>query len=303
MKLIEKPGYEAKQSSKFKAPMVEHPSIVPQRSFDEYKDRYEPVFFLDRTEDGILTAKWHTMGEEMKYGIGMHRSLGQLFQDVGQDADTEVLILGGYGSTYLKGGYPNMIAERENMTWYSYEHMYQDGTTFIEGLINLRIPTIGIINGNASHSEIALFCDITLMAEGAELYDPHFCMGGVPGDGIQIALQGAMGIKRANYAMYTNQHITAEKAMEIGLVNEIMPREKLYERAMEIAQYIMTKHRTTRRIMSEICKDPWREMIGKTLRPNFGREMWTFFTNPELDHESGHKAMMAWEETFGKKGI
>lgn len=296
------PKYEAVKDETFKAPMVKHPTIVPQRSFAEYKDRYEPVFFLDRTEDGIMTAKWHTLGEELRYSIGFHRGMGQLFEDIGQDADTEVLILGGSGKVFLQAGYPNMINERENMPWYSYEHMYQDGTRFVEGLINnLRIPTIGVINGNAYHSEIALFCDITLMADDAVLSDPHFCMGGIPGDGVQLALQGLMGVKRANYAMYTNEQIDAEKALEYGLVNEVLPREKLYDRALEIAKYMMSRNRTVRRLTSEICKDPWRETLGKHLRTNFGREMWTFFANPDLDHESGYRNIETWKETFGKK--
>lgn len=301
---VENPKFEGKKSEKYKATVVDHPSIIPARTLEDYKDRFEPVFQIDRTEDGIMTAKWHTLGEELRYGIGFHRGLSQLFEDIGQDPDTELLIIGGLGETYLDGTrFYNLVEETPNMKWYSYEHMYQDGTKFIESMINdLRIPTIGIINGNAPHSEIALFCDITLIAEDAIIYDPHFLVGGVAGDGIQIALRGAMGIKRANYAMMTNEQIDAQKALDYGMVNEVLPREKLFDRAMEIAKFIMTKHRTTRRVQSEICKDPWRELISKNLRADFGREMWLFFAGTEdLDHDKATQTLKVWQETFGKK--
>lgn len=288
---VDKPGFNYHQSTQVKAPMAEHSSIVPVRTFEEYKDRHAPAWQLERTEDGIMTAKWWTEGEEMLYGTGAHRGWGQLLQDVYQDPDTELLILGGYGNTYLNKGFPNMVDERANMPWWSYEHMYYDGTTFIEALINLRIPTIGIINGNAPHSELAMMCDITLMADDVEIFDPHFLVGGIPGDGIQIALQHIMGTKRAAYAMLTCERIDAAKALELGMVNEVVPREKLWNRAMELAKEIMKKDRIARRLTSEICKDPWREPVAKYLRANFGREMWSFFTDMTLDHTESNKVL------------
>lgn len=96
---VDKPGFNYHQSTQVKAPMAEHSSIVPVRTFEEYKDRHAPAWQLERTEDGIMTAKWWTEGEEMLYGTGAHRGWGQLLQDVYQDPDAELLILGGYGNS------------------------------------------------------------------------------------------------------------------------------------------------------------------------------------------------------------
>jgi hypothetical protein len=174
---VENPDYEGKPSKKFRATMVDHPMVTPPRSFDEYKDRYSNNWMLDRTENGILTAKWHTEGEELEYNAGFHRSIGQLMEDIGQDSDSEVLILGGHGDTFLKKFKP-LFDEPANLSWYAYEHMYYDGTRMVSSLVNsLRIPTIGVINGDGYHSELAVLCDLTIMAEDAVIKRSAFCDG------------------------------------------------------------------------------------------------------------------------------
>lgn len=291
---VENPAYEGKRDQRFKAPMVDHRFFVPSATFEEYKDKYKETWILDRTEDGIMTARWHTDGDELQYNYGFHRSMWQLFKDVGQDADTEVLIVGGTGNTFLKKS-KALIDERANMKWYAYEHMFFDGPNNVNAQLNdLRIPTIGIINGDGLHIEMACLCDITIMADDAVISDPHFVMGGIPGDGIQITLDELLGHKRAAYAMYMNEQITAQRALELGLVNEIVPREKLWERAMEIAQHIMKQPRIIRRLTSEIVKQPWQRAYAN-MRSDFGMEMWSFMANETLCHDSGWANMNADE--------
>jgi enoyl-CoA hydratase/carnithine racemase len=171
---IDNPGFRYHRDTDFKAPVAADESIVKPRKWDDYKDRHKPTFQLSRTDDGVVTAKWWTCGEDNYYGTGMHRGWGQLLQDLNQDPDNELLIIGPYGDNYLSRIMPKMIDERPNMPWWSYEHMYYDGTTYMEELVNLRILTIGVIVGTAFHSELALMCDITLMAEDAVICDPHF---------------------------------------------------------------------------------------------------------------------------------
>ncbi|MEV4581574.1 enoyl-CoA hydratase/isomerase family protein [Nonomuraea jabiensis] len=296
---IENEEFEGRKAAKFRAPMVDHPLVTSPRSFEEYKDRYANNWMLERTDNGVLTAKWHTDGHDLEYNLGFHRSIGQLLEDIGQDADTEVLIMGGHGDTFLKK-MKSLVDEQPNMPWYAYEHMFYDGPRMVSALVNaLRIPTIGVINGDGYHSELAVMCDLTLMAEDAVISDPHFVMGGIPGDGIQFALRKTIGIKRANYAMMMFDQVDAQKALDYGLVNEIVPRDRIYDRAMEIAQFIMTKPRIIRRLTSEIVKQPWQQAVAQELRPNFGMEMWTFFANPDLTHESGFAAIEEWRRVYG----
>lgn len=269
-------------------PCMVHPWAVPHIPFEEYAPKFKDFFKLERTENGILTAKWHTEDEPLLWSLPVHRAIWQLCMYTGQDPLTEVFILGGVGDEYISRLDDRKLDEVKHEDWLSYEHMYQDGCNICEKLINdVQVPTIGIINGPGYHTEMALFCDITLMADDAFISDIHFTPGPnmVPGDGVQIALQEAMGTKRANYMMLTGQAIDAKTALEYGLVNEVVPREKIYERAMEIAEYIMKMSRKTRRVTVQVLRRPWKKRIAEELRDAFGTEMWC-----TISEHSEHKS-------------
>jgi enoyl-CoA hydratase/carnithine racemase len=262
--------------------------MIPFATFDQYKDKYKDLFLLERTESGVLTARFHTDGDAAFWDYPLHRGIHQLCHEVGQDAETEVFILGGAGDVFLRLGETSIEETPENMKWMLYEHNYYDGCNMVEAIVNdVEQPSIGVINGNAVHSEIALLCDITLMDEDAYIMDPHFGVaGGLPGDGIQIALRVLMGIKRSNYAMMFPEKITAQRALECGLVNEIMPRAKLYDRARELGEQLAAKPRLNRRMLTQTLRLPLKEQIAKELRPTFGSELWGNLTTQTTHDEA-----------------
>ena len=110
----------------------------------------------------------------------------------------------------------------------------EDGRINVSSLVNdLEIPTIGILNGPGFHPEICLMCDLTICSEDAVLYDLHYDIGSVPGDGIHSCFLELLGVKRGAYALLTGEAINAQKALEYGLVNEVVPRDKLIERVYQ----------------------------------------------------------------------
>jgi len=265
------------------------PTCIPQIDFEEYAPKFKDHFKLTRDDLGIMTAKWHTEGGSMVWALDIHRAVWQLCKYIGQDESTECLILGGEGDQYIDG--INLeIDEMKHKGWVHYEHMYHDGPRICEGLINdVAIPTIGVINGPGFHTEMALFCDITLMAEDAFIADMHYPINIVPGDGIQICLQQIMGIKRANYMMMTGQTIDAKTALEIGMVNEVLPREKIWARAQELAEMV-TKcaNRSTRHVAVQVLRKPWKEALAKDLWNAFGSEMFCTVSSPIAEHDVSH---------------
>lgn len=269
-----------------------NPYMVPTVPFKDYAPKYQNLFNLSCSDDGIVMAKWCNTEDHTKSAMWdqpLHRAIGQLCQDVGQDVDAEVFIIGGEGNDWLATIHSTEVETEESKKWLSYEHMYYDGTNIIDGLINqLHIPTIGVINGPGFHTEMATFCDITLIAEEASICDPHFNPSNmIPGDGIQIAFQQAMGVKKANYAMYTCQTFTAEQAVEAGLANEVVPRAKIYDRAVEIARDIILKRpRLVRRGTADLLRTPWKKAIAEQGRIGFGYEMWSYVAGTET-HDGG----------------
>lgn len=251
----------------------EHPYVVPHITLEEYAPKFKDFFTLKR-QDSILEAKFHTNGSSLIWSAQVHRAIWQLCMYAGQDMDNEIFIFGGTGESWIAGQDETGMDEEENRDWMIYDHMYYDGTNICEGLIfDLEIPTIGVINGPGFHTEMALFCDITLMSDDAYIIDPHYEAGMVPGDGIQIAFRECMGIKRANYAILMCEKIDAKKALDFGMVNEVLPKAEVYDRAWEIARHLMRGKRAMRRVTTQILRAPWKNALSWELRHAFGSEM------------------------------
>lgn len=265
-------------------------SFIQPPNFENYKERFKEHYKLERRPDGVILAQAHTLGGSIQLSVQNHRSLGQLFKAIGADPENEVMIFTGSGEDFMMDVDPKGFElEQEDLQYWAYEYAYKDGRTNVSSLINdLEIPTIGILNGSGFHSEICLMCDITLMAEDAVIYDLHYDIGSVPGDGIHSCFEELLGVKRAAYALLTGEAINAQTALEYGMVNEIWPKDRLVARAFRIADHIMTQPRTTRRLTTQIIRRPWRQRITDDLDGGFGIQMFAHLAKQKAVHSQDH---------------
>ncbi len=265
-------------------------SFIPTPDFEEYKERFKEHYKLERRADGVILAQAHTKGGPIQLSVENHRSLGQLLKTIGADPKNEILILTGTGDEFMMDADPEGFKlEQEDLAYWAYEHAYKDGRINVSSLINdLEIPTIGVLNGPGFHTEICLMCDLTICSEDAVLYDLHYDIGSVPGDGVHSCFQELLGVKRAAYALLTGQAIDAKTALEYGMVNEVVPRDKLLERAWKLADHIMTQPRTTRRLTTQIVRRPWRQRITNDLDGGFGIQMFAHLAKKAPVHSRGH---------------
>lgn len=261
-------------------------SFVRNPEFETYKELFKDNYRLTRREDGVILAEAHTKGGPIQLSVENHRSVGQLFRAIGSDPQNEVMIFTGTGHTFMMNVDPKGFElEHEDLQYWAYEYAYKDGRINASSLINdLEIPTIGVLNGPGFHSELCLMCDLTICSEDAVIFDLHFPLGAVPGDGIHSCFQELLGVKRAAYALLTGQLIDAQKALELGMVNEVVPREKLLERAWELADEIMRQSRTTRRLTTQIIRRPWKQRILDNLDGGFGIQMFSHLAQKEAIH-------------------
>lgn len=107
-----------------------------------------------------------------------------------------------------------------------------------------RVPIIGAINGAAVTGgfEIALACDFLIASDKARFADTHAKVGMVPGWGLSIILPRVIGAARARRMSITSEFVDAQRALEWGLVTEVVEHERLLERAIEIASQIAGNH-------------------------------------------------------------
>ncbi len=102
-------------------------------------------------------------------------------------------------------------------------------------------PIIAAVNGHAITGgfELALNCDFIIAAENAQFSDTHVRVGIHPGWGMTQLLQQTVGQRRAKQISFACQPIYAHTALAWGLVNEVLPREHLLDRAKTIAAQIV----------------------------------------------------------------
>lgn len=235
--------------------------------FADYSQRYQTVK-MER-QDGILLLRLHTNGGPLEWGALSHKELPEALHDVGSDLENRVIILTGSGDAF-SGPRPS-AAVRQARSTRDWDGIIREGKALLQNLLSIEAPMIGTINGPAlRHSELPLLCDIVLAAETATLEDAgHFDSGLVPGDGVNIVYPILLGMNRARYFLLTGQSLSAQEALTLGLVNEVLPRERLLERAFEHA-YRLARHpdmhlRHTRLILTEYLKRQLQAYLGHSL--------------------------------------
>ena len=277
--------------------------FVPTPDFNEYSERFKEHYKLERRDDGVILVQAHTKDGPTQLSVENHRSVGQLFKTIGADPKNEVMIFTGTGRDFMMDADPEGFQlEQDDLAYWAYEHAYKDGRINVSSLINdLEIPTIGVLNGPGFHTEICLMCDLTICSDDAVIYDLHYDIGSVPGDGIHSCFQELLGVKRAAYALLTGEAINAKTALEYGMVNEIVPGDKILDRAWKLADHIMTQPRTTRRLTTQIVRRPWRKRITDDLDGGFGIQMFAHLAKKKAVHSRNHIGSSGAYVRAGKK--
>lgn len=117
------------------------------------------------------------------------------------------------------------------------------GHRVFDRLAGLRQPTIAAMDGNAFGGglEIALACDLRVLAEDAIVGLTEVGIGTVPGWGGLVRLPEVIGAARAKKMVFTATPIDAATAQDWGLVNDVVPRAEVVAKAFEIAGVIANR--------------------------------------------------------------
>jgi enoyl-CoA hydratase/carnithine racemase len=154
-----------------------------------------------------------------------------------------VVIFTGTGDVFLQdfdfSGMTGPIA----LTPAFWDRIYKEGKDLIHNLLEIEVPVIGAVNGNAFiHSELIVLSDIVLAAEHARFADKaHFPLGAVPGDGVNIVWTSLLGPNRGRYFLLTGEEIDAREAHRLNVVAEVLPSRSLSERAWTLARELAAK--------------------------------------------------------------
>ncbi|PFH87750.1 enoyl-CoA hydratase [Bacillus sp. AFS088145] len=169
----------------------------------------------------------------------MKEALREVFSDLNANNEVNLIILIGAGKkSFMAGadikelpqriGNPNIIPQ----TMKTHEIF-----NFIDFSPK---PTIAVLNGYTLGGgfELALTCDLRIAEEHAILGVPEVKLGLLPGAGGTQRLPRLIGEARAKQLLFTGDHISAEEALRIGLVNQVVPTGEGLQTALQLAKKI-----------------------------------------------------------------
>lgn len=270
-------------------------------SFEEIKEMFKEHFIMDRREDGVVTVRMHCKGGPLIWSMELHDAIGKMWRMLGTDRETEMIIFTGTGNIWVTDfEAASWAPEGDNAGETRYNHMFIDGRRMIITMIqDVEVPTLGVLSGSGGHTELALMCDLAIAADDITVLDPHMLPGtnNVPGDGIHSCLFELMPPRSAAWYLMTGDKMSAEDLVRLGMVSEIVPREKLMDRAYEIADMLMAQNRVARRLTSQLIRRNWKKRIADDLDMAFGTEMFGMFCADEL-----HSELLSMLEYLGLEG-
>ena len=220
--------------------------------------------------------------------------MGEAIEEVSRDTGIKALIITGAGDTFSGGGdVERMLKDFGHMTSLEIrKHLSKFYRRGAVALRSLEIPVIGAINGPVVGAgfDFSLHCDLRIASTTARFGSIWVRISTIPALGGMFLLPRIIGLARASQMMMTGEIIDAEEAYRIGLVNKIVPPEKLQETAMELAQRLA--HGATAAI--SIIKNGINRGLDGTLpgEIDYAIYMQSLCMNME-DHREG---MMAFKE-------
>jgi enoyl-CoA hydratase/carnithine racemase len=156
---------------------------------------------------------------------------------IARDPENKVIILTGTGENFThKTDYDDI-----KMTPLRWAQSHVNTRRIVMTLLDIEAPIIAALNGPSTiHSEWALLSDIVLAAEHTYFQDlAHIASnkhGLTPGDGVHVFWPLILGPTRGRYFLLTGQKIQAAEALSLGIVNEVLPTDRLLDRAWELAR-------------------------------------------------------------------
>jgi enoyl-CoA hydratase/carnithine racemase len=206
-------------------------------TLDRYQGSYSNAKLI-RSPEGVLEVTLHTNGEKLIFNGYTHEQFTDMFHQIGEDLGNRVVILTGSGEAFMD------IINPEGFDFFTptgYDKIFREGRKILMNILDIDVPMIAALNGPVlMHSEYVLLCDIVLATPTTVFQDvPHAAFGIAPNDGVHLLWPEVIGSIRGRYFILAQQKLGVVEAQLLGVVNEIVPKDKLLTRARELAAGIV----------------------------------------------------------------
>jgi len=166
--------------------------------------------------------------------------LEEAFIALDRDLSVRAVILTGAGKAFVAGADIKAMATFTAQEAHAFAQRGQRIFNLIEEHPH---PVIAAVNGFAlgGGCELAMACDLRIASDKARAGQPEVNLGVLPGFGGTQRLARVIGRSAAKHLLFTGEVITAARALELGLFNEVVPPDDLMPRCLAIATTIAAK--------------------------------------------------------------
>ncbi|WP_131105943.1 crotonase/enoyl-CoA hydratase family protein [Ornithinimicrobium sufpigmenti] len=174
----------------------------------------------------------------------MIEELVSAVERVNRDRHVRAVILTGAGPAFSAGGNVKKMRDRQEI-FSGLPHQMRDGYRYgIQQIplafYNCEVPLVAAVNGPAvgAGCDLATLCDLRVAADTAWFAESFVKLGIIPGDGGAWLLPHIIGHARATEMALTGDRVSAEQALDWGLVNAVVPPADLMATAREYAERV-----------------------------------------------------------------
>lgn len=152
------------------------------------------------------------------------------------DDDVRVVVLCGAGRAFSAGYDLQAEGDRSALGVVGWKRLLEAGTPYSRRFWTFRKPIIAAVHGYAlgGACEIAMLCDMTIASEDCQFGEPEIRFA----TSSTLIMPWVVPMKVAKEWLFTGKMMSAQRAYEVGMVNEVVPAERLMERAMYHARLI-----------------------------------------------------------------
>ena len=170
------------------------------------------------------------------FNFEMIEALQSALKQAGRDPAVRCVLLTGSGSVFSAGQDVKDFQQAEGESFRG--HLQRTYNPLVLQIRRLEKPVLAAINGSVAGAGlgIALACDLRIAADNARLIVGFLGIGLAPDSAVSLFLPLLAGLGRAAEHAFTNQPISAEQALNWGLVNRVVPAAGLEQSAWEMAE-------------------------------------------------------------------
>jgi methylglutaconyl-CoA hydratase len=204
------------------------------------QDRHYQTILFSRKEK-VVRISLNRPEVHNAFNATMIREIAEAFEEAQRDESVRVVVLTGIGESFCAGADLNWMRE---IIRYSFEQNLKESMEVAElmhKIYTLPKPTIARINGAAIGGGNGLFsaCDIVVASERARFGLSEVKIGLVPA-AISPYIMRRIGESAARELFLTGERFDARRALEIGLVNKVVPHDELEVKVDEIIRLLLS---------------------------------------------------------------